>query len=155
MSNIKKILVSTDFSMCSAAAEAAAHELARTTGAELLLLHVVDDTPFLLNDVAGYIPAQEIAHAEEVAQAELEQRAASMAQDGVSVSGKVVHGSAAHEIVATAEDSHADLIVMGTHGRRGFRRLLTGSVTERVARTAKVATLTIPVPQGTPAKTAP
>lgn len=145
MSTIKKILVPTDFSACSAAAETAAADLARTTGAELVLLHVLNDIPFLLNDVPGYVPAEEIANAEEAAKVAMQQQAARMVQDGLPVSCRVVHGSAAQSIVTAADDSHANLIVMGTHGRRGFRHMLLGSVAERVARTTKIPAMMVPL----------
>ena len=48
-----------------------------------------------------------------------------------------------HEILKRAEELPADLIVMGTHGRSGFQRLLLGSVTEKVLRTARQPVLTV------------
>jgi len=50
----------------------------------------------------------------------------------------------AHRINQTADEWHADLIVMGTHGRRGFRRMVLGSVAERVLRGAACPVLMIP-----------
>lgn len=60
----------------------------------------------------------------------------------------VKEGNAGHEIVAQAEHLAADLIVMGTHARKGVQRLLLGSVTERVLRTAHVPVLTVPPATG-------
>ena len=119
--------------------------LGRSRGAELVLLHVVNDMPFLLNDVPGYVPAEEIADAEEAAKVALEQQAARMVQDGLPVSFRVSHGSAAPSIVTAADDNRASLIVMGTHGRRGFRHMVLGSVAERVARSTKVPAMMVPV----------
>ena len=56
----------------------------------------------------------------------------------------VKDGNVQHEIVAQAEQRAADLIVMGTHARKGIQRLLLGSVTERVLRTAHVPVLAVP-----------
>jgi nucleotide-binding universal stress UspA family protein len=56
----------------------------------------------------------------------------------------VKEGDAEHEIIAQAEQLSADLIVMGTHGRKGIQRLLLGSVTERVLRTTRVPVITVP-----------
>jgi nucleotide-binding universal stress UspA family protein len=56
----------------------------------------------------------------------------------------VKEGHAGHEIVAQAEHLAVDLIVMGTHARKGVQRLLLGSVTERVLRTSHVPVLTVP-----------
>jgi nucleotide-binding universal stress UspA family protein len=56
----------------------------------------------------------------------------------------VTAGNVQHEIVAEAKQLAVDLIVMGTHARKGIQRLLLGSVTERVLRTAHVPVLTVP-----------
>jgi nucleotide-binding universal stress UspA family protein len=53
-------------------------------------------------------------------------------------------GSAVHEILAAAQDFESDVIVLGTHGRGGFERLVLGSVTEKVLRKAPCAVLTVP-----------
>jgi nucleotide-binding universal stress UspA family protein len=63
---------------------------------------------------------------------------------GVAVDFDVAEGGAATEILAKAEDISSDLIVLGTHGRSGFDRLVLGSVTERVLRKATSPVLTIP-----------
>ena len=60
------------------------------------------------------------------------------------VDAETVHG----EILEQAERLHADLIVMGTHGRTGFQRLLLGSVTDKVLRTARQPVLTVGAPAG-------
>jgi len=71
---------------------------------------------------------------------EIEQRAS-----GVPVETEMIEGSPAREIVAYAETQGCDLIVMGTHGRSGFGRLLLGSVAERVVRSSSVPVLTVRV----------
>jgi len=63
--------------------------------------------------------------------------------DGVGVEGEVVHGPAAEAIVATAAATGADLIVMGSHGRTGFERLVLGSNTERVLNRTPCAVLVV------------
>jgi nucleotide-binding universal stress UspA family protein len=57
---------------------------------------------------------------------------------------EVAEGDPAREIVARAQDTRADLVVMGTHGAKGFERLLLGSVTEKVLRKAPCPVLTVP-----------
>ena len=143
MATFKKILVPTDFSPCSAAAQTMAEELARTTGAELILLNVVDDTSRLMGDMTGYVSAQELAQAEEVAKERIAQCAAQARCAGLSVTGKVVHGVADRAITDSASTSEADLIVMGSHGFRGFRHLILGSVAERVVRTSCVPVMVV------------
>jgi nucleotide-binding universal stress UspA family protein len=63
--------------------------------------------------------------------------------EGVSVEARVVEGRPAAEIVGAAKDLSAELIVMGTHGRSGFDRLVLGSVTEKVLRRAPCPVLTV------------
>jgi len=72
---------------------------------------------------------------------------------GVTVETLVRGGSAAAEIVDQAVDMQADLLVMGTHGRSGFERLILGSVTERVLRKAPCPVMTVPtgLPDAVPA----
>ena len=56
-------------------------------------------------------------------------------------------GAPVEEINRAIEHEHADLVVMGTHGRTGFRHLVAGSVAERVVRSSKVPVLTIRHPE--------
>jgi nucleotide-binding universal stress UspA family protein len=72
--------------------------------------------------------------------------AAGSARD-VTVRGRVLAGRPEDVLVRTAEEEHADLIVVGSHGRRGVRRLVLGSVAEHVVRTAPVPVLVIVDPQ--------
>lgn len=64
--------------------------------------------------------------------------------DKVKVETLVIEGTAAGEITRLASELPADLLVMGTHGRSGFDRLLLGSVTEKVLRKARCPVLTVP-----------
>jgi nucleotide-binding universal stress UspA family protein len=57
----------------------------------------------------------------------------------------MVHGTPHTAILDYAEEHGVDLVVMGTHGRRGFDRFLLGSVTEKVVRTASVPVMTVRV----------
>jgi nucleotide-binding universal stress UspA family protein len=66
-----------------------------------------------------------------------------------SVAHEVLTGPAASEIVEFARARGMDLIVMGTHGRRGLSHLLMGSVAERVLRTAPCPVLTVKVEEQT------
>jgi nucleotide-binding universal stress UspA family protein len=63
---------------------------------------------------------------------------------GVAIGFEIGEGDAAKEIVATAHSAQSDLIVLGTHGRSGFERLILGSVTEKVLRKAGCPVLTVP-----------
>jgi nucleotide-binding universal stress UspA family protein len=68
---------------------------------------------------------------------------------GKQVSVVVGEGSPAEEIVAQAKRLSADLIVIGTHGRKGLKHLLLGSVAERVLRSSPIPVLTLRKPGAT------
>lgn len=68
--------------------------------------------------------------------------------EDIDLETTMLEGSAAREIVAAAKEQDCDLVVMGTHGRSGFDRLLLGSVAERVVRSSPVPVLTVRVDAG-------
>ena len=74
------------------------------------------------------------------------ERAAGLRDSGVPIETMLKTGDARQTIVAVASFIHADLIVMGTHGRTGLSRVLIGSVAENVVRTATVPVLTVKPP---------
>ena len=135
----------TDFSPASRAAFARAMTQARADGAELLLVHVLSSATPLLGD--EYTPPQVYADIRESmrteAQNQLDKLVAKAKGGGARVRGLLLEGSAADAIVRTARSKRADVIVMGTHGRTGFARLLMGSVAERVVGTAPCPVLTV------------
>ncbi|WP_343674983.1 universal stress protein [Paraburkholderia heleia] len=143
-----RILVALDGSKTASHALDAAIRLALDTGAQLQALYVVD-LPIIAYDVPGYDPSiVRDAYIEEgrMIRADAD---AHMAQQGVKGSSRSVEVEFPAEDVAqciqqAAADWHADLIVMGTHGRRGVRRLMLGSVAERVLRCARCPVLLVP-----------
>lgn len=137
----KTFLVAVDFSETSLAALEAARELARATQAELVLLHA-DEFPVVpVGD--PYLPAHVIEEHQQWVKRRLEEFTARAREGGTKVRACSIVGPAHQVIVDAATADAADLIVMGTHGRRGFRRLLAGSVTERVVRLSKVPVLAV------------
>ncbi|OLC00879.1 MAG: hypothetical protein AUH30_01530 [Candidatus Rokubacteria bacterium 13_1_40CM_68_15] len=140
----KKILVGTDFSEPSDAARRTAIELARRLGAELEIVHVEEPLPaYAFSE--GALPDLPRLQ-EEVrswAEREVEQQAKEARAAGVPVTTAVLLGTPANAIVETARTDGADLIVVGTHGRTGFERILLGSVAERVVRNASCPVLTV------------
>ena len=135
-----KILIPVDFSSTSLSALAHAEELANRSGAELLLLTVIEPViaPVDFN-VAAII---EVNQTEQMA-AKLEKLRKTAVRQGVSTVTLMGEGEPAAVIVSAAAEQHCDLIVMGTHGHSGFRRLLLGSKTERVVRGAACPVLTV------------
>ena len=141
--DLKKILVPTDFSEYAATALNYAASLARDTGATLCIVHVQEDTAAYADYGLGGFPVNAEAPDDAVFERMLSEVKPS---DDVDCSHKLLHGLTAQEIVQCAEAEDADLIVMGTHGRKGLTRLLMGSVAEEVVRKAVCPVLTVKQP---------
>lgn len=149
MSTIKKILCAVDFSEMSPQVASYAKALAEGLKAQIVLIYVA---PSLNQYVGFHVPPNSIESfvGEIVSGAEKAMDAFIDEQfPGMEVEGRVATGYAAEEILNAAEREKADLIVMGTHGRKGIDRILFGSVAEKVVKSAAVAVLTLrPQKQG-------
>jgi nucleotide-binding universal stress UspA family protein len=139
---IHTILHPTDFSEPSENAFHVACALARDYKAQLILLNVVVVPTAVYGE--GIIPPPGPFDEEEELQERLQKLRPS--DPSVSVSQVIAEGVPAAEILRVAREKHADLIVMGTHGRTGLRRLLMGSVAELVVRGADCPVLTVKMP---------
>ena len=140
---IRRILCPVDFSTPSEHAYRYALGLAETLGAELHLLHAYQLPVYALPDGA-MIPTAEVAIAVSTeAQRSLD---AMEATPNVVVHRHLTEGVPHKEVERVVEELEIDLVVMGTHGRTGIRRLLFGSVAERVVRTCTVPVITVPPP---------
>ena len=137
----KSILSPTDFSEPSAAALNYARQLAQVFDSALHVLHVV---PNLAADAYGYPSADLTATWEQNARAQLAQLLPE--EDRARVQGQIATrvGNPVLEILRYADELHADLIVMGTHGRGPIEHLFMGSVAERIVRKASCPVLTVP-----------
>jgi nucleotide-binding universal stress UspA family protein len=136
-----RILIPTDGSAESDEAAEAGLDLAEELGAEVHAISVVDaELVASATYTSGAAKNEERMHeeAEENAEA-LAERARERGLDAVAV---VKTGIPAEKIVEYA-DGNADAIVMGTHGRSGMRRVLLGSVTDKVVRTSSVPVVTV------------
>jgi nucleotide-binding universal stress UspA family protein len=148
----KTILVPHDFSTSANHATAIARDEAKLHGGTLVLLHVIE-LPYQLNPDVVIVPPTAGSpvsikeYAIESAEAHLQDLVERLAKDGVTARGVVVIGATVDEINRAVDKEHADLIVMGTHGRTGFRHLVAGSVAERIVRSSKVPVLTIRHPE--------
>jgi nucleotide-binding universal stress UspA family protein len=147
---IHTILHPTDFSKNSECAFQLAVALARDYKAHLIVLHVEAVPAAIYGFGEGVLPPR--TEWDEELRRELEKIHA--ADPNVNLSHRLEEGDPVTEILMVAEDTHADLIVMGTHGRRGIPRLLMGSVAELVVRRADCPVLTVrtPFPEGAPAE---
>lgn len=142
---IRNILHPTDFSDRSELALKLASALARDYQANLTILHVAQEPVVLFTE--GIIPPPVDDHLQEVR----EQLANIEPTDpNVNVTRQLVEGNPAAEILRVADMTHADLIVMGTHGRRGLKRFLMGSVAEYVMERATCPVLTVKTPADAP-----
>jgi nucleotide-binding universal stress UspA family protein len=141
---IRKILHATDFSESSSFAFRLACALARDYGARLVVLHVAP-SPMVAYAEGIFVPEPEVSHEELEAQL----REMLPREPQIVVEHRLVEGDPASEIVQVAQEAHCDVIVIGTHGRRGLTRLLMGSVAEHVVRNASCPVLTVrqPMPE--------
>lgn len=143
MTGYKKILCAVDFSDHSKTVAAHACMLAKALGSEVTVVYAA---PSLSQYVGFHVPPNSIENfvGEIVSGAEkaMENFVGENFQ-GVPAKGHIVIGYAAEEILALAEKDNIDLIIMGTHGRRGIDRILFGSVAEKVVKSADKPVLTI------------
>lgn len=147
MTTFKHILVPTDFSPSSAEAIELAIEMATRFDAELTLLHVWELPVYPYMELI--LSAAEVASSIEKAAAEsLASKLKQVQARLPRAQSRLTMGVPWRQIVDTVKESRADLLVMGTHGRRGLEHALMGSVAEKLVRLSPVPVLTV---RGTPA----
>jgi nucleotide-binding universal stress UspA family protein len=141
------ILLATDGSSYCDEATRKAIALARTHGARLTALYVVDPYPYLGIGQANPMGFQAYMQAAHVHAGKALARAAELADDGgepLKLETRIVEeATAAHGIAQTARDEDADLIVIGSHGHGALRKLVLGSVTTKVLAEATVPVLVV------------
>lgn len=146
---IKNVLVATDFSKCSDVALDYGRALARQFGARLHVIHAVE--PFAPDvTTGGFVAAipELQASMDEAARGQLEALLTPDDRQTLHATTVLVSFAApSPAIVEYAANEHVDLIVVGTHGRRGVSHLLMGSVAEKVVRTAPCPVLTVRHPE--------
>ncbi len=134
-----KILLAVDDSKFSDAAVQAVIAQAKAQPSEVCVLHVVD-TPSLLvtREMGGYDSGIEAAWEvqRDLGKELLARTAEAFRSQGLKCSTDVQEGDPKSKIIEAADKWGADLIVVGSHGRKGLQRFLLGSVTEAVARHA-------------------
>jgi len=147
--NFSRILVTTDFSEAGDHAVGHAFRMAADHGAEVLLLHVIE-TLLAPNPMYAYYyptdlltPEMRQRAEEDARQALLERVPTTAPLAEVPHKTVVAHGMPAEEIIRTAEELQADLIVISTHGRTGLKHLFMGSTAERVIRHVRCPVLVV------------
>lgn len=148
MTTYKHILVPVDESPISYAAVEQALALAKELKSEVTVMSVISVDPFKGVDFYKVAPAitDYFMQAEENAQLRLKDIERLFVRDGVSVNTKVIRGVAASEgIMAIANEVNADLIIMGSHGHTGFKKMVLGSVAQNVLTQSHIPVLIVKV----------
>jgi nucleotide-binding universal stress UspA family protein len=146
MSVYRKILVPIDGSPTSNRGLVEAIELAKNQGATLRLVHVLDELILGPGAEAFVYLGNTVDLLREAGEQVVAKAEAAVRESGLeaeSVIREIMGGRAADSIVAEANAWGADLIVLGTHGRRGARRLVMGSDAEEIVRTTPVPVLLV------------
>lgn len=145
MSAYRRILVAVDGSEASRRGLAEGLRLAKAEGADLSILHVVPDV-VRYTPVSAAPPADLFAQLQESGRRLLEAARGTAAKQGIAAQ-TILAGSGGHNvadsIVRQARKRRADLVVLGTHGRRGLRRAVLGSDAEQVLRASPVPVLMV------------
>jgi len=136
------ILVATDFSESAQRALDLAVEMARKFATDLTLVHCWEPPSYSYGG-GLYVPVDLITPIEKGANRALDEALAELKKRVPAAKSMLRSGSAWEEILLAAREIHADLIVVGTHGRRGLNRMLLGSVAEKVVRMAEIPVLSV------------
>jgi nucleotide-binding universal stress UspA family protein len=142
--DVKTVLVPTDFSAGAQTALDHATALAKSFHAKIIVLHVIETFTYTMTESRQLVNVYALV--KKAVEPALDQTVRDLQKEHVAASRALVQGRADQEIVAQAKESGADLIVMGTHGRRGVSHAFMGSVAERVVRTAPCPVLTVRTP---------
>jgi nucleotide-binding universal stress UspA family protein len=145
MKRIRRILHATDFSGASKRALETAVDFAKQNKAQLFIAHVL--VPNIAYPTDSYadptlyieIERNERRHSE----SQLKKIITNLQRSKVKATGLILRGTAADQIVRAARTRKADMIVIGTHGRTGLRKLLMGSVAGRIVSESTVPVLTV------------
>jgi nucleotide-binding universal stress UspA family protein len=149
MIDLHRILVPTDFSKSSDNALTYGIAFAEKFGAEMYLLHVVQDLTWFVPEAILVAPAAmpPLEQFVTAAQTALERVIQKLNLPGIKIHPQVREGTAFDTIIRYAREIDVDLIVMGTHGHTGLAHVLLGSVAERVVRKAPCPVLTVRHPE--------
>ena len=146
MSAYRRILVAVDGSATSMKGLREAIRLAKDGRTQLFLVHVVNEF-YAFASLDGYSPGVDLVPALREGGRRILAKAKALAdKEGIrakTLMRETLGGPAAETIVRDARKQRADLIVLGTHGRRGLRRLVLGSDAEAVVRTSPVPVLLV------------
>jgi nucleotide-binding universal stress UspA family protein len=140
------ILVAHDFGEAAESALVLAMDLAQRLQARVTIVHAYE-VPVYSFPEGVTLTAEAVGRIHEVTSKALEGIVARVQRPGLTVEWMLRQGPAWSEIVAAATETKADLIAIGTHGRRGLAHALLGSVAEKVVRVAPCPVLTVRGPK--------
>src|SRR6185369_4829204 len=141
MVRIQRVLCPVDFFAASDAALLYATSVARNYDAGLHIVHVIPPVTSVFTSAAQ--TGETVKAADEESQTRLANMVRDAKKSGVTADSEVRFGEIDQEIVNSIDEQQADLIVAGTHGRRGFQHWLMGSVCERLLRRVSIPILTV------------
>ncbi len=145
---IKKILFPTDFLEGSSDAIPFAIDIAKKYDARLYIIHVVQD---VAQATGWYVPHASVDELykdmEKSARKEIERFFAEELRGFDNYENHIIRGTPSHEILDFVEKYDINLIVMGTHGRKGLDKLIFGSTAEKIVRNALCPVLTVRIPE--------
>jgi nucleotide-binding universal stress UspA family protein len=142
---MRRVLHATDFSAASSRAFKRAVDIAKVSGAELLLVHVLPSALPIVAD--GYVSPKVYEDLEAANRADGQKRLDRLARRaraaGARVKSLLLEGVPHERIAQAARARKADMVVIGTHGRTGFAKLVLGSVASRVLAISPCPVLTV------------
>jgi universal stress protein A len=144
---MKRVLVPTDFSDHADRALTIAIEIAKSLGATIDLVHVYAAPMPIVASIGGAVPPPPPLPAPDDLmniQRSIDERAKTVRNAGLECFSAIVEGHMAAEIVSRSRKIGADLMIMGTHGRTGIRRLIFGSVAQEVLGRTSLPLLLVP-----------
>jgi len=154
---MKKILIALDYEPSAEKIAETGNAIATALNAEIILLHVLAEPAYYssmeyspIMGYSGFMDSFNVGLTEEVknnistlSQEFLDKSKAHLGNENIKT--MITEGSFADSIVKCAENEQADMIVMGSHGRRGLNKLLMENVAEKVLQLSKVPVLVIPI----------
>lgn len=145
MAGLKRILHATDFSKASARALQEAVKLAKENSARLLVVHVIEPTPYVAGGEFGgaeiYMKLEDATKRN--AQSSMSKLMQRLKKLQIKAESLLLRGAAHEQIVKAAKSKKADMIVIGTHGRTGLSKLFLGSVAGKVVSLATCPVMTV------------
>lgn len=151
---VKKVLIALDYDPTAKEVAEKGYQLAESMNAELVLLHVMSDYTFYLTEfyspIMGFTGFNDISQVQSERTDELvnasmnylEKTREHLGDENIRII--VEEGDFADNIIATAKEVHADIIVMGSHSRKWLEEILMGSVTEKVLRRTEIPLFIVP-----------